>query len=76
LELVNWSVNRGQQTLPTGVVQDIDGVDITNLYLGARFAFDSPGDFGEFDMGLASGFALTSDTWYQGILRFEIRWIR
>lgn len=63
-ELVGWRVLDGNQTAAVG---DASGINIMNLKLGARTVFQG----GSLYVGY--GFALTDDSWYDDVLRFEYR---
>jgi hypothetical protein len=74
LEVVGWSVLSGQQTPANALAPvPIDGLDILHLLPGCRFVFDSAGDLGMWDMGISSGFGLTNQDWYDGMLRVDFR---
>jgi hypothetical protein len=69
LELVGWHVVRGYQTstllAPSG--PDAKGINIVNLKFGARTTFNSGSIY------IGYGTALTSNVWYDKILRLEYR---
>lgn len=75
-ELVGWYVLDGYATPPIALgdagpgtyVVEADGDTIVNLKLGARIRGRGPGSF-----YLGYGFPLTSDDWYDGILRVGYR---
>ena len=64
VELVGWRVLNGFQTAG---VSDASGTNIVNLKLGARTVFTQ----GSLYVGY--GFALTDQSWYDDVLRFEYR---
>jgi hypothetical protein len=64
VELVGWRVLNGNQTAAD---PDAGGTNIANLKLGARTVFEQ----GSFYVGF--GFALTDQSWYDDVLRFEYR---
>jgi hypothetical protein len=63
-ELVGWRVLNGNQTAAIG---DASGINIVNLKLGARTVFEGGSVY------VGYGFALTDDSWYDNVLRFEYR---
>jgi hypothetical protein len=65
VELVGWHVLGGQQT-----ANDLDagGTNIVNLKLGARAVFEQGSVY------VGYGFALTDQSWYDDVLRFEYRY--
>jgi hypothetical protein len=64
VELVGWRVQDGNQTAAEG---DASGTNIVNLKLGARAIF------GQGSIYAGYGHALTDQTWYDDIFRFEYR---
>jgi hypothetical protein len=70
VELVGWRVLGGFQTRVTGAALDVDagGTNIVNLKLGGRIAW---GPHSSLYVGF--GHALTAQTWYEDIVRFEYR---
>ncbi len=80
LEFVGWTVLDGQETLPNTdplviAPRPVDGLSIMNVYPGVRFIFDSPGDWGHWDFGIAGGVAVTADQWYDSVLLANLRFI-
>ncbi len=79
VELVGWSVLGGLMlssadgtpfgtTLPGFGYREVDGDNITNLKFGLRFGF-SPKN----SLYVGYGTALTSDVWYDDVVRIEFR---
>lgn len=66
VELVGWHVFGGYQTAVNG---SSDGVNIVNIKFGARAAFSSRNS-----IYVGYGRGLTSDIWYQDIVRAEYRY--
>jgi hypothetical protein len=74
LELLGWTVLDGRQSLPTGgLPQEVDSFGILNLHPGVRFVWDRENDWGRIDLGIGSGFSLTSDHWYSSVFRIDLR---
>jgi hypothetical protein len=76
-EIVGWHIFDGLKTDPaTGLRVSADNDAIVNLKLGLRFGLkNSPllvGDGTSLFVGY--GTALTEETWYNDILRVELRW--
>jgi hypothetical protein len=70
VELVGWHLLSGLQTQPPGSgPADATGTNIVNLKIGARTSWDRRGS-----IYLGYGRALTSDQWYEDIVRFEYRY--
>lgn len=65
VELVGWHIVKGYQTADSA---NADGINIVNLKVGARMLF---GDGQSIYIGY--GHALTTQTWYDDIVRFEYR---
>ena len=74
LEFVGWTVLDGEQTLPNGELQPVDGLGIFNLHPGVRFVIDKGGNSNLCEVGISSGIALSSDRWYENLLRLDFRW--
>lgn len=75
LEFVSGTFLDGAQTPPGGVVpEEVDGIGFLNIHPGARFVFDSPGDWGVWDLGVSGGFAVTGSRMYDGIFMMDLRW--
>ena len=70
VELVGWHVLGGFQTstFATGGTGDASGLNIVNLKVGGRLALSNGSS-----LYVGYGFALTSNVWYDHILRFEYR---
>ena len=70
VELVGWHVLDGYETstFVTGGSGDASGTNIVNLKIGGRVAMIKGGSF-----YVGYGWALTSEQWYDHILRFEYR---
>ena len=73
LEFVIWKVLDGAQTLGM-TEQQLDGLGIFNIYPGVRLVCDKGGDLGLFELGIATGFAVSNNHWYQSLLRVDLRW--
>jgi hypothetical protein len=73
VELVGWHVLGGFQTeIPgtaEGVAVPVDGLDIVNLKLGARAVFQD-----RTSLYVGYGRALTDTSWYDDIVRIEVRY--
>jgi hypothetical protein len=65
VELVGWRVLNGYQTAD---VSDASGINIVNLKLGARTVFSQGSVY------FGYGLALTDQSWYDDVLRFEYRY--
>lgn len=76
MEFVSWSVLSGQKTVGGTMPETIrvDGDNILNIYPGMRFVRDGGGDLGLFELGFGGGLSVTSNHWYQGLLRLDLRW--
>ncbi len=76
-EFLGWSVLGGKELVfPPGVVADAAGDTIMNAKLGVRIGFGGARSFGMFgnsDLYVGYGRALTGETWYRDILRVEYR---
>jgi hypothetical protein len=70
VELVGWHVLGGYETstFVSGGSGDASGTNIVNLKIGGRVAMAKGGSF-----YVGYGWALTSEQWYDHILRFEYR---
>jgi hypothetical protein len=68
LELYGWSVVDGRETLPDGTVESVDAVGILNIQPGLRFLWGK-----NKDLGISSSISLTSDHWYDQLVRVEFR---
>ncbi len=80
LELKAWTILDGRQTRPfqpdTTDFDEIDTIGILNVHPGLRWVCDKGCDCGTKEFGISSGFSVTDDHWYRGILRLEFRWTR
>ena len=65
VEFVGWNVTSGQQT---GTPTDASGINILNLKLGARMTFKDKNS-----IYVGYGMPLTSEDWYDDIVRVEYR---
>lgn len=74
LEFISWTALNGLRTSPVGVPEGVDGDSIFNIHPGLRYAWDTGGDFGLLELGLSGGVSVTGHHWYQGLLRFDVRW--
>ena len=75
LEFVAGTFLDGAQTAPGALAAtDIDGIGFLNIHPGARFVFDTPGDWGVWDLGISGGFAVTGSRMYDSILMLDMRW--
>jgi len=76
LEFTNIWLLDGQFTpLQTGIPVDVRGDGIFNLSPGLRMACDTGGDLGIVELGWAADLAIGSDGWYDGLLRFDLRFV-
>lgn len=74
LELVGWSVLDGlETTYPTGALVEVDPEGIFNVYPGIRFVRDAESDLGLAELGISGGAALTTNQWYETLIRVEAR---
>lgn len=73
IEAVHWAALDGLRTVAGEGVFDVDGDNILNLYFGTRLISDNGGDFGPVEYGLNWGTALSGNSWYRNLLRFEAR---
>ena len=73
VESVFHSILDGQATGPNGIPFAVDGETISTLHFGMRIASDTGRDFGLVEMGVSGGFNLSSNGWYDSMIRFEIR---
>ncbi|MEM6468441.1 MAG: hypothetical protein AAF802_02645 [Planctomycetota bacterium] len=76
-EVVGWSVLSGRETVPSDLlgiadVNNLDGLNIVNLYPGVRIVRDAGGDLGVFELGFGAGLTVTSNHWYESMLRMDI----
>jgi len=73
VELVGWNVRGGFETLPggplLGVSKEMTGTNIVNIKVGVRTSY---GNHSSFYVGF--GHKLTTEDWYQDIIRFEYRY--
>jgi hypothetical protein len=70
VELVGWHVVRGfeTKTVLSPIGGAAKGINVVNLKFGARTSFANGGSF-----YVGYGVALTSDVWYEKVLRLEYR---
>ena len=68
LELIGWSVVDGRETLPDGRVVSVDPAGILNIQPGLRCVWGKNKDF-----GISSSISLTSEHWYDQLVRVEFR---
>lgn len=74
LELVGWSVLDGlETTYPAGVPVEVDPEGIFNIHPGIRFVRDADSDLGLFELGVSGAAAVTTNRWYESLLRVEAR---
>lgn len=76
-EMVGWSVLSGRETVPSDLlgiaqVNELDGLNIFNLYPGLRIVKDAGGDMGVFELGISGGFTVTDNHWYESMVRMDI----
>lgn len=74
VEMMGWSFLDGMKTLPNGEIVDVDDDGSVAFLPGTRFVLGPAGDLGLFEVGLAGGFAVGNDGWYDSIFRTELRW--
>jgi hypothetical protein len=67
VELVGWHILSGFQTGPA--VADASGINIVNIKVGTRILFNND----KSSIYVGYGHALTTDDWYNNILRLEYR---
>lgn len=75
-EVVGWTVLSGKDANDAGVTISAAGQTIVNAKFGVRFHFgeqSDPGGFGNSDLYIGYGRALTGDVWYKDIFRVEFR---
>ncbi|HTN75243.1 MAG TPA: hypothetical protein VL096_08350 [Pirellulaceae bacterium] len=76
MEFVGWTVLDGQQyDFTTMGPQDTDGIGLFSVYPGVRFVRDAGGDLGTCELGLTGAIGLGNSSWYDSMLRVEIRWV-
>jgi hypothetical protein len=69
VEVLGWTVLDGAELAnPPGVIVDASGDTIVNAKFGVRVGFGGRSDF-----YVGYGRAITGDTWYRDIVRFEFR---
>jgi len=74
LEFVGWSVLDGMETTyPTGTLVEVDPEGIFNIYPGIRFVRDADSDLGLCEVGISGGASVTTNQWYESLLRVEAR---
>ena len=73
LELVNWTVLDGKKTAPDGGALSVDGDQICNIHPGLRVVWDTGGDLGLVEFGIAGGLSPTKQRWYDSLLRVDLR---
>ena len=69
VELVGWRVLSGFEVPPGTPSTDASGSNIVNLKVGARFNFQARSS-----LYVGYGHALTSESWYDDIVRVEYRY--
>ena len=76
LEMVTWSVMTGMETIaPSPVPVSVDSLTILNMFPGVRWVRDCGcQDLGLFEGYLGVGFPLTTNRWYDTMLRLDLRW--
>jgi hypothetical protein len=74
LEFRGYSFLAGRETLPDGTDQIVDPNGIMIAHPGIRWAWDHGTDCGLREVGVFGGFALTSDSLYEELIRLEFRW--
>jgi hypothetical protein len=77
LELRGYSFLDGRETLsipPAQQFVDVDPEGILLIHPGIRWAWDYGTDCGLREIGLFGGFAATSDSLYEELIRLEFRW--
>lgn len=74
LEFVGWSILSGRYSA-FGVTDGVrvDNENIFNIHPGVRFAKDTGGELGLFELGFAAGVAITERHWYRGMMRMDVR---
>jgi hypothetical protein len=73
LELVNWTVLDGKKTTPDSGTLSVDGDQICNIHPGLRVVWDTGGDLGLVEFGIAGGLSPTKQHWYDSLLRVDLR---
>ncbi len=74
LELVGWSVLDGLETpYPAGAPLEVDPEGILNIHPGIRMVRDADSELGLFELGVSGGAAVTTNRWYESLLRIEAR---
>jgi hypothetical protein len=74
LEFVGWSVLDGMETAyPSGASVEVDPEGIFNVYPGIRFVRDADSELGLAEFGISGGAAVTTNQWYESLLRVEAR---
>ncbi len=68
LEVVGWSIFDGRAGVPGGGFVDVGSEALLHIYPGMRILFSET-----MEVGVSSGFALTSQRWYDGMFRMDFR---
>jgi hypothetical protein len=75
LEFVQWTALNGLMTSPFNQQLGVDGDGMLNIHPGLRFIHDTGGDWGLFEYGIVGGFSVSTDHWYDSMIRFDARWV-
>jgi hypothetical protein len=76
VEFVGWTILDGQQfDFATGRPRDIDATGLFNIFPGLRFVKDSGGDLGTCELGLTGTIGMGQSSWYDSLIRIEMRWV-
>ena len=54
---------------------DTDGIGLFNIYPGLRFVRDGNGDLGTCELGITGTVGMGNSSWFDSMMRIEIRWI-
>jgi hypothetical protein len=74
LEILGTSFLDGQETLPDGTVQNIDGATGVEVLPGMRWVLGPKGDLGLFELAVAGGPQFGDPGWVDSRLKVELRW--
>jgi hypothetical protein len=75
LEVSSLNFLTGSKTGPFGP-ERVSRDATATLHPGVRFAWDPGGDLGVAELGVSTGLAISRDTYYDSLLRFELRFTR
>jgi hypothetical protein len=68
LEAVGWSILDGRESVPGPSFADLDPEAFVTIYPGVRILMGE-----KLEVGISSGFSITSQRWYDSMFRLDIR---